>query len=446
MKVTFIRPNMTTGIAGDALEPLVFGILAGLTPGEVELKLYDERIEAIDFAQPTDLVAVSFDTFSARRAYQVASRFHQNGTPVVFGGYHVTLCTDEAIRYADAVVVGDAEDTWPQVIKDARRGKLQRVYRSQFPPLVDLPVDRSIYADKRYGRLRLVQFGRGCCHNCEFCSIRAFYGSRIRYRPVDEVIDEIETLGSRGIIFTDDNLFADKAAAVQLLQRLIPLNVRWSCQAGLETASDEGLLKLMAESGCLTVIIGLESLNDQNLKQLHKAQQQTAKQYEGYLRRFHNHGIMVYGAFVFGCDEDTVDDFQRSLQFATRNKLFLTNFNPLIPTPGTPLYQRLREEGRLIGDPWWLSPDYRYGEAAFHPRGMTAAELTAGCYWARTKFNSVGNIMRRSLNFRANARSLYSAGTYFAVNYVNRREIHRKQGLPLGQPGPLQPVFASGPR
>ncbi len=441
MKIAFIQPSMIPGTARDALEPLVFGILAGLTPAKVGMKLYDERIEAIDFNEPTDLVAISFDTFSARRAYQVAARYHQRGTRVVLGGYHPTLCTDEAIRYADAVVVGDAEDTWPQVIEDARQGNLQRVYRSRFPPLAEVPIDRSIFAGKRYGRLRLVQYGRGCCHSCEFCSIRAFYGNLIRYRPVHEVIDEIEELGSQGIIFTDDNLFADKSAAVELIPRLGPLNIRWSCQACLEIASDEGLLRLMAENGCLAVIVGLESLNDHSLARLRKTQQQTSRQYEEYLRRFHNHGIMVYGTFVFGCDEDTAYDFQRSLDFVTRQKLFLANFNPLIPTPGTPLYQRLRQEGSLIRNPWWLSPDYRYGEAAFHPRGMTADELTAGCYWARTRFNRVGNIVRRSLNYKANTRSLYNAGAYFAVNYINRREIHRKQGLPLGQPDPLQPVF-----
>jgi len=420
-----------SGIAGDALEPLVFGILAGLTPDDIEIKLYDERIEAIDFTEQTDLVAISFDTYSARRAYKIAAQYRQSGIPVVAGGYHPTLCTDEALGYMDAVVVGDAEDTWSHVIEDTRKGKFQRVYQSRYPPLTMLSVDRSIYADKRYGPLRLVQFGRGCCHSCEFCSIRSFYGSRIRYRPVEEVTDEIKVLGSRGIIFTDDNLFADKSAAVELLQRLRPLNVRWSCQAGLETASDEGLLRLMAESGCLAVTIGLESLNNHNLKQLRKTQQ-TSAQYEGYLRRFHNHGIMVYGSLVFGCDGDKVDDFQRSLDFVTRQKLLLTMFNPLIPMPGTPFYQRLKEEGRLIHDPWWLNPDYRYGEAAFHPRGMTADELTKGCYWARTRFNSIGNILRRSLNFNANMRSLYNAGAYLAANYVNRREIQRKQGLPLG--------------
>ena len=292
--------------------------------------------------------------------------------------------------------------------------------------------------------MKLVQFGRGCCHSCGFCSIRAFYGSRIRYRPVDEVINEITALGSRGIIFTDDNLFADKASAVELLHRLKPLKVRWTCQAGLETASDESLLRLMAASGCLSVIVGLESLNDHNLAQLHKTQAQTSGQYEELLGNFHRHGIMVYGAFVFGCDEDTVDDFKRSLDFAVRQKLFLVNFNPLIPTPGTPLYQRLREEGRLIDDPWWLNPDYRYGAAAFHPRGMSADELTAGCYWARTRFNRIGTIVRRGLNFKANTRSLYNAGAYFAVNYINRREIMRKQGLPLGQPGgALETALAS---
>ncbi|MEJ2111902.1 MAG: cobalamin-dependent protein [Acidobacteriota bacterium] len=164
MKITFIRPRMMPGIAGDALEPLGFGILAGLTPDEVELKLYDERIEAIDFTEDTDLVAISFDTYSAKRAYKITARYKQRGMQVVVGGYHPTLCTDEALEHTDAVIVGDAEDTWPRVVEDARKGKLQRVYRSQYPPLAKLRVDRSIFAGKRYGPLRLVQFGRHLAH------------------------------------------------------------------------------------------------------------------------------------------------------------------------------------------------------------------------------------------------------------------------------------------
>ncbi len=437
MQITLIRPAMTPGISRDAIEPLVFGILAALTPRDIRLKFYDERIEAIAFHEHTDVVALSVDTYSARRAYQIATYYRQMGVPVVMGGYHPTLCTEEVLHFADAVVVGDAEDTWPSVIEDIRRGRLQRVYRSQYPPLARSHLDRTIFGGKRYGPMRLVQFGRGCCHSCDFCSIHAFYGSSIRYRPVDETVAEIKELaasGARGIIFTDDNLFAKKSVALELLQRLKPVGIRWSCQTELDVASRDTTLRLMAESGCLSVTVGFETLKDENLAQMHKSRRQSADRYEELIHRFHAHGIMVYGTFVFGYDHDTKDDFQRSLDFVMKQKLFLANFNPLTPMPGTPLYERLRKEERLIHDCWWRDPSYRYGEATFHPHGMSATELTAGCYRARTRLNSLGSILWRSQNTQANLRSLYNAGAYLIGNFVNRREIHRKQGARLGDP------------
>lgn len=440
MKITFIRPSMIVGIGGDALEPLAFGILAGLTPRDVEFRLYDERIEAIDFDEPTDLVAISCETFSARRSYQIAAEYRRRGVPVVIGGCHPTLWTDEALQYVETVVVGDAEDTWPAVVADARCGRLKRIYSSQQPPLAGLRVDRRIFAGKKYGSMRLVQVGRGCGHSCDFCSIHALYGSRIRYRPVEEVIAEIGAMQARTIIFTDDNLFANKPLAVELLRRIEPLKIRWSCQATLDVADDKPLLALMARSGCLAVIVGLESLRDDNLAQMHKARSQTSRTYAEGIRKIHDHGMMVYGSFVFGYDHDTAQDFDSCLEFALRQKLFLANFNPLIPMPGTPLYERLHADGRMRYDPWWLDPAYRYGEAPFHPKGMSAQELTEGIFQVRRRFNSLASIAWRALNARANMRSLDNAGAYLAVNWINRREIHRKQGLPLGAPGKLEPL------
>lgn len=437
MKITLIRPAMTSGISKDAIEPLVFGILAALTPPRIRLKFYDERIEPIVFDEHTDLVALSVDTYSARRAYQIATYYRRLGVSVVMGGYHPTLCTEESLHFADAVVVGDAEDTWPAVIEDFCKGQLQQVYRSQYPSLTGLHINRTIFGGKRYGPMRLVQFGRGCSHSCDFCSIHAFYGSSIRYRPVDETVAEVKELGAsgtRGIIFTDDNLFAKKSEALELLQRLKPVGIRWSCQTELDVASSETILGIMAESGCLSVTVGFETLKDENLAQMHKSRKQKADRYEELIRRFHAHGIMVYGTFVFGYDHDTNMDFERSLDFVMKQKLFLANFNPLTPMPGTPLYMRLQKEKRLIHDCWWRDSSYRYGEATFHPHGMSAQELTDGCYRARTQLNSLGSILWRGLNTQANIRSFYNAGAYLIGNFVNRREIHRKQGVRLGDP------------
>lgn len=442
MRITFIKPSMIDVHGGDAMEPLVFGILASLTPRDIELRFYDERIEPIAFDEPTGLVAITCDTFSARRSYQIAARYRKRGVPVVMGGCHPTLRTDEALRLTDAVVVGDAEDTWPIVVEDARAERLQRVYRSQNPPLDDLRVDRSIFAGKRYGPMRLVQWGRGCCHGCDFCSIHALYGNQLRHRPIDEVIAEIAALRTKAIIFTDDNLIANKPLAAELMQRLKPLKIRWSCQVTLDVTDDEKLLGLMAESGCMAVMVGLESLRDDNLIQMHKARGQRSGQYAAAIRKLHDFGIMVYGALIFGYDHDTPGDFAPSLAFALHHKLFLANFNPLIPMPATPLYERLRTEGRLLYDPWWLDPTYRYGEAAFQPKGMSAHELAQGIFRMRKNFNHFASIAWRGLNLKANLRNFHHAGAYLAVNLINRREIFRKQGLPLGHPEPLEPIPA----
>jgi len=433
MKITFIRPNMMSGEPGDAMEPLVFAILASLTPESDEVVFHDELIEEIPFDDPTDLVAMTVDAFTAKRAYQISEKYRSRQIPVVMGGFHPTLCAKEAIRFADSIVVGDAEGVWPGLLRDAKAGSLKKIYKSKNPPIAGLKPDRTIFKGKRYARIRLIQFGRGCRHKCEFCSIQAFYGNVLRQRPVPEVIDEIEQGdGKAHIFFTDDNLFTDRKTFGQLLGALKPLGVRWSCQASLDAAASPGLVEQMAKSGCTSATIGFESLNPENLKQMGKGWNLSCGSYGNLVRVFHNNGIMVYGTFVFGYDGDTVDSIRESVDFAIREKLFLANFNPLVPTPGTPLYERLKSEQRLINDPWWLHPAHRYGQSVFHPKGMSAEQLAQGCYRAKTDFNKAGSIAHRALNLRANLRSPYNAGVFLAANWVSRREIHRKQGQTLG--------------
>ena len=441
MRVLFIRPNMSPHRSSDALEPVVFGILSALTPPEIERQLCDERLEPIPFEAPADLVAITVETFTARRAYQIAAKFLRRGVPVVMGGYHPTLRPDEALRFASAVVVGDAEGVWPDVLADTQHGRLQRIYRRPLPPLAGLAVDRSLFRGKRYRRVALVQFGRGCKYACDFCSIHAFYGTSLRWRPVDEVVAELESVRGRHVFFTDDNLFNDRGQLELLLAAIAPLGARWSCQASLDVAADPNLVRRMARAGCVAAMIGFESLDDNNLSQMRKLWHRRYGPYDELVQVFRNEGIMVYGGFVLGYDHDTPDAFQITLDFALRNKLFLANFNPLAPTPGAKIYDRLQSEGRLIHDPWWLHDDYRYGQSMFHPRQMTAEQLMAGCYQARSEFNRCGNIVRRAIDRQANCRDLYRAGAFFAANLTSRREIHNKQGRRLGDESELTPVF-----
>lgn len=434
MKITFIRPNISPMPASDAMEPLVFALLAGLTPPEVELAFYDDRLESIPYAEPTGLVALTVETYTARRAYQIAARFRQQGVPVVLGGYHPTLLPEEALQHADAVVCGDGEELWPQVVADAQRGRLQRVYRARRPPaLTGLTLDRRIFAGKRYAPIGLVQYGRGCRYACDFCSVHAFYGNDLRQRPVREVVAEIEAHYRQLIFLVDDNLFTSPAKTEELLRALIPLRIRWVCQTSIDLAANPRLLDLMARSGCLAVLIGFESLDQRNLAQMKKGWNLKQSDYGTAVQRFRERGIMIYGTFIFGYDYDTVDSFDRCLEFALGANFCLANFNPLTPTPGTGLYDRLRRAGRLLYDCWWLDPAYRYGQATFRPRGMTADELTAGCFRARRQFNTYGSILKRAFDFQANCRDRHHLYAFLAGNFITRREIYRKQGVTLGQ-------------
>jgi radical SAM superfamily enzyme YgiQ (UPF0313 family) len=433
MHISFIKPSIGGLRSTDAMTPLAFAYVSAMTPPDVERVLHDERLEEVPLDEPTDLVAMTVETYIARRAYQLADAYRSRGVRVVLGGYHPTFVPDEASRHADALVLGDAEGVWPTVVEDARRGRLAPRYgHAEPPPLAGITPDRSIFAGKSYAPMHLVQFGRGCKWACDFCSIHAFYGRHLRQRPVREVVEEIEALEGKLVFLVDDNIFSDEARATELFEALVPLGIRWVCQTSIDVARKPEMVDLMRRSGCLAVLIGFESLDPANLKQMRKAWNVKAQGYGAAIELLKDAGLMIYGTFVHGYDHDTTDSFERNLEFALRHRFFLANFNPLTPTPATSLYQRFRREGRLIRDPWWLDPSYRYGQATFHPRGMTATELEEGCYRARTRFNTLGNITRRALDRRTNLSSLYNLGVFLTANLISRAEIHRKQDALLG--------------
>ena len=433
VKITFIRPNLYDDRSLDAMEPLCFAILKALTPDDIDVELFDERLESLPFDIDTDLVAMTVETYTARRAYQVADRFRRRGIPVVMGGYHPTFVPGEALEHADAVVKGDAEGVWPRVVDDAREGRLRRLYENtEFPPLDGPLPDRSVFDGKNYAPIGLVQFGRGCRFNCTFCSIRAFYGNNLRQRPIEHVVEDIRRSGRRHIFLVDDNLFVNRDTSRALFEALVPLNISWSCQVSIDIARDEPLVQLMRRSGCISALIGFESLNQDSLRQLKKHWNTKWQSYDDAIEIFRRAGIMLYGTFIIGCDSDSPGAFGETVAFALRNKFVLANFNPLTPTPGAPLYDELLAEGRLLHDRWWLDPRFGYGDATFEPRGMTAQELTAGCFAARRQFNTARSILSRMFDLQANCRSPFRAGVYLAANLKSRREIFRKQGRRLG--------------
>ncbi|NJD03862.1 MAG: B12-binding domain-containing radical SAM protein [Ruminiclostridium sp.] len=439
MKITFIRPNMGVYKAKDALQPLAIAVLDGLTPPGVETRFYDDRIEEIPINQDTDIVAISVETFTARRAYQLAAEFRKRGIYVVMGGYHPTFLPEEALNYSDTVIIGEAEGIWEKVIDDFLRKNCQKIYRNEGSGrLENIKYDRSLFKNKKYAPVYPVQFSRGCRFSCDFCSISAFYGSKLRQRPVGEFAAEIESLGQKHIFIVDDNFYVDREKTKSLLRALIPLKVRWSAQVSIDIASDPELLELMEKSGCMAVLIGFESLDKRNLEQMGKGVNIRNNEYSTAIKRIRDRGIMIYGTFVFGYDFDTKDSFGKSLEFALESKLMLANFNPLMPMPGTRLYSRLESEGRLLYRRWWLDPAFRYGDAMFKPKGMSAEELTTGCKNARFEFNKYSSFFKRAVDLKANSVSPVNFGIFVLSNLISRQEIHKKQGLKLGSEETLE--------
>jgi len=439
MKITLIMPGVGRKpgepyLRGWQMQPLPLAVLAALTPSDVEVRLVDDRVEPIPYDDPTDTVAISVETYTARRAYQIAESFRARGVPVILGGYHPTLVPAEACGFADAIVIGEAETVWRRVVEDLRRQQLRTVYRSDMRPVLDgLQPRREIFQDKPYLPLTLIETGRGCRFACDFCSVSCFFRQTYRARPVEDIVAEIETCGHQTVFFTDDNIVADFDRARRLFRAVRPLGINWLSQGSVNMADDPEMLKLMRQSGCRGILVGFESLSDETLASMGKGWNRTARDYGEAVKRIRDSGIAVYATFVFGYDTDASDAIDRAVEFAIRQKFFMAAFNHLVPFPGTPVYARLRREGRLRLDRWWLDPEYRFGDVAFEPRHMTAEQLAQRCYEARRDFYRFGSVMTRAMDLRANCADVRAAISYFWLNLFSGREAKKRQGLPLGE-------------
>jgi radical SAM superfamily enzyme YgiQ (UPF0313 family) len=438
MRLTLIYPSVGRKdnkpyVRAWQMQPLSMALLASLTPPDVEVRFHDDRMEAIPFDEPTDLVAISVETFTALRSYKIARAFRARGVPVVLGGYHVTLIPEEAREEADAIVVGDAEPIWQQLLEDARHCRLQPTYQGLGRrTLSGIRPRREIFQGKRYQNITLVEFARGCNFKCDFCSITAFHSANQNHRPAREVAAEMEATGSRRFFIVDDNIVSQPAKVRELCRELIHLKIGWVGQASIHIAQDEELLELMVRSGCRGVLIGMESLEPANLRDMGKDWNLAGGSYAESLARFRKHGLAVYGTFVFGYDHDDRRVVERSIEFAREEKLFLAAFNHLVPFPGTPLYRRLRDEGRLLVPKWWLDPRGQIGDVTFRPKRVSPEELQALCLHARRRFYGWSSIFERLADSKANAGSLLMIGVYLGLNLGAHFDIDLRQGLQLG--------------
>ena len=441
MRLTLVHPAIGRKPGQDyirswQMEPLPIAALAGLTPPGVEIAFYDDRLEAIDFDRPADLVAIPVETYTARRAYQIASSFRARGVPVVMGGFHATLAPDEVGRFADAVVLGEAEGVWAEVLDDARAGALKRLYKGDGQPcLSTIRYDRSVFAGKRYLPIRLVETGRGCKFPCEFCAIQSFFDRSARRRPFGPLLEELRALKptTKMFFFVDDNFAADIAAAGELADAIAPLGIRWITQMSINAAHDEALLARLARAGCSGVLIGFESLDEAVLRQMRKNFNRMKGGYGEALANLRRANIRVYGTFVFGYGEERPESFLEAAEFAIDQGFYIAAFNHLTPFPGTPLYRRLEAEGRLLYDAWWLDPRYRYNDLPFRPDSGEAAAVREGCLAARRRFYGVRSILRRFAD-PLNRGEGVLARNFLPINWMHRAELSVRDGFPLGDP------------
>lgn len=398
-------------------------IVAAHTPAEHSVTIVDETVAPDDAKRVPDLVGITATTHLALRAYQIADGYRQRGATVVMGGIHPTVLPAEALLHADAVVVGEAEGAWERLLEDASRGSLQKIYRND--AMVDMaryrvPLARTYPKPRRPLPFSTgIETSRGCRYGCEFCSTASVMGHRYRARPVDEVAREISCLGARSVFILDDAIGHDRAHAFALFRAMEPLGIRWIGQGMVSIAEDRGLVRALRRSGCVGILLGLESIQSEAQSELAKLRYLTLSR-ENAVLRFHDEGIAVVGSFVFGGDHDTADVFDRTFAFAMRCRLDGANPAILLPYPGTRLYNRLAAEGRLLKPLWWLEP-FSSLRVAFRPMKMTPDELLGGWLRFGLQMHSFRGVARRFLGIGPWQRGLLGTAAFFAYNAATGR-------------------------
>lgn len=381
--------------------------LAAYTPQGADVEIVDEKFHVLPDGNQYDLIGITAMTPLAPKAYAIADRYRRQGIPVVMGGYHPTVLPNEALEHASSVCIGEAENVWPAIVADAMAGRLREIYRADdFPCLENLPKPRRdlvpVPRSRRFEHINVyfVQTTRGCPHRCSFCAVTSVLGGRLRHRPVAEVEAELESLGIRRlgrgrkrdlfhniVFFTDDNIVGDRGYSKDLLRMVSRFNLKWVGQASTNVADNEEVLELLRASGCMGLAVGFETLSQKNIRDVGKGVNR-APEYLDRVRKIHRYGIGLAGNFIFGFDHDDSSAFSDVVEFVDKARLEGFYYSLLTPYPGTPFYEQMEAEGRIVERDWSL---YDTDHVVYRPRLMDAETLMRGYRWA----------WRRSLTYRS---------------------------------------------
>ena len=418
MKILLVSPSVDPAEKTNKqmmMPQLALFILQGLTPKEHQVVIVDEEAEDLNLEHDCDLVGISFMTSNAPRAYELAGEFKQRGKTVIFGGVHPTLLPDEALRYGDSVVIGEAEGVWAELLEDHKNGCLKKIYHNPRPDLsAYVPKDFSKIPTNRLFALVPIMASRGCPYNCDFCCVTDLFGKEIRHVPIDNIVRDIKESGRKNFMFLDDNIIGHPGYAKELFAALKPLKISWVGQSSISLlVKDEELLRLAAESGCRGLFVGLESVKEAQMGSLRKSFSSLQGLEDG-LKRLRKAGIFAHASMIFGFDEDTPAVFDDTVKFLIKNKVHTVAFNVLTPYPGTKTFRKMKEEGRLLTADWKY---YDHSTVVYQPKNMSPYELMIGKIRARKKFYGAWSIFRR---FSGN---LGHALTYTAMNWGHVKAV-----------------------
>jgi len=375
--------------------PLTMPVLAALVPKNIkaDVRIVNEMVEEVDTTLDADLVGLSVITGTSYRAYEIADAFRKRGITVVMGGIHASLMTEEVLLHADSAIVGFAEQSWPRLLNDFVNGSLKKIYRQE----LDYRFNNNPLPKKDYARLNpymvadTMELTRGCPHQCEFCILKGFLNGAYFKKPIDEALSELKTLKGKCVFFLDANLIGDKEYAKEFFAQMIGMKKWWAGCVTSDVAEDDKLLNIVAKSGCKGVLMGFETLCQDTLGRIDKSFNK-ANRYKDVVRKLHKYGIAVHACFVFGFDNDAPDVFNQTLRFVEEEKIDFPQYTICTPFPGTPIYEKLLSEGRILTKKWSL---YNGQNCVFRPKQMSSEELESGTRSIQSKTYRVRSIMKR---------------------------------------------------